>query len=274
MTAFIDGQALAQEIQQQLVQHVRALSRSPRLGIIIVGDNPVTESFVRTKKRFADAVGVEWIERRFPKTATTAELVESVEELTLISDGIVVQLPLPLHIDTTAVLRTIPTVKDVDVLSDAAFEAFRSGKHTGVPPVAGAIVRMLEAHNVPLRGTPVTIIGKGRLVGLPTKILLERMGAEVRVIDTRTSEALRAQFLKEGHVIISGVGIPGLVQPHMVSDDAILIDAGTSSTSGNVVGDIAPECFEHASLVSKTPGGVGPVTVAMLFQNLIGATLN
>ncbi len=271
MTVFIDGKALAREIETELAEQIRHLPVSPRLAIIIVGDNSVTESFVAVKKRFAEAIGVAWIEKRFPENVTTETLIASIQDVAPHADGIVVQLPLPQQVDTTAVLEAVPPTMDIDVLSDTAFDAFRSETSDFVPPVAGAIIRMLEAYDIAIHAVPVTVIGKGRLVGLPTKILLERLGANVRVVDTQTPQTLRSQLLNDADIIISGTGVPGLLQPDMIHDDVVLIDAGTSSARGAVVGDIDPDCFVRASLVAKTPGGVGPATVAMLFKNLVSA---
>ncbi|MBL4644596.1 MAG: hypothetical protein JKX80_01890, partial [Candidatus Pacebacteria bacterium] len=138
-----------------------------------------------------------------------------------------------------------------------------------VPPVAGAIQAILEEHHVSLAGTKAVIIGKGRLVGAPVRTIFEHGGADITIIDTNTKKKTSKEAIQAAKIIVSGVGIPNLVTHDQISKGVVLIDAGTSSTKGTLSGDICLDCIPNASLVSKTPGGVGPITVAILFRNLV-----
>ena len=271
MTATIaDGRAIARKIRDDLATRVAELSHTPRLDSIVVGDNKVTASFVNAKKRFAEKIGVEFVEHELDESITTEEIVEKITFLAEKTDGIVVQLPLPKHVDIHAVTSAIPASKDVDLLNDATFELFQENNTPFVPPVAGAVLAILNEYDVTVRGKKVAVIGKGRLVGGPSAVLLTREGGDVTVLDRGSSDVEFAMTLDHADIVVAGAGVPGLVQPNMVHDGVVLIDAGTSNAGRTIEGDVAKSCAEKASLVSQTPGGVGPITVAILFQNLIG----
>jgi len=269
MATIVNGRALALHIQEELATKVGTLSATPQLSIIVVGEDPVTQSFVRAKRRFAETIGVTFNEYDFPASISTEELVAHIHSISDASDGIVVQLPLPKSCDTKTVLNAVPIAKDVDVLGDAAFEEFKTNKNYFLPPVAGAVKEILEKYSVPVTSSNIVVIGKGKLVGLPARIILERHGAHVFVIDSKTTPENFAQYINNADIIVSGAGIPNLIRPEMVKKDVVLIDAGTSSAGGSVEGDISQDCESVARIFSRTPGGVGPMTVAILFRNLI-----
>jgi len=272
MTAeIVDGKKIALRIKEELQNRIRSSSKTPRLDIVIVGSDPVTTTFVHVKKKFANDVGVDFYEHSLPEAATTEDIVETIRSIPHEADGIVVQLPLPRHVDTNTVLAAIPTKKDIDVLSKNAFGHFVAGDSVVIPPVAGAVQEILSQHNISLKGVPTVIIGKGRLVGAPVIELLERAGADVVLVDSRTSKEEFTKALAEATIVVSGAGVPNLIKAEHIAQDAVLIDAGTSSSGGAVSGDICSECVESARLISKTPGGVGPITVAFLFKNLVNA---
>lgn len=272
MTAIIaDGKAIAASIREELAQQVATRDTPPVLAIVVVGENQVTNQFVGSKKRFAEAVGVPFNETRVSETITQTELIELVKTVSADADGVVVQLPLPAHIDTPAVLNTIPAAKDVDVLSDAAVAAFENDTTDLEPPVQGAVREILERHNVQVAGAKAVMIGKGRLVGAPTAHYLARAGAEVFSVSKETPVAERDAKLREADIVVSGAGVAELVTPDIIKDGVALVDAGTSGAGRMVVGDIAYSCEDKASVFSKTPGGVGPITVAILFKNLLKA---
>ena len=271
MATIVDGRALAREIQSELAHIVAGLPHAPRLDVIVVGTNPVIDSFVKRKEKFAARIGVEFVHHTLDESITTEDIVEKITYLEEKTNGIVVQLPLPEHIDTHAVIRALPASKDVDVINDDTLALFRDNKSPFVPPVAGAVKVIFDAHDVGVLDKKVVIVGKGRLVGLPVQTLLEKEGANVVMVDSSTSREEFADALKHADIVVSGAGSPNLVTKEMVREGAVLIDAGTSSAGQTIEGDIARECADVASLVSQTPGGVGPITVAVLFQNLINA---
>lgn len=269
MTAkIVDGRAIAQKIKDELREEISNTDKAPQMDIIIVGENAVTDSFVRAKEKCAKEIGVIFKKHKFPETTTTTELVTFIKDLGTTTNGMVVQLPLPKHIDTHTVLLAIPVEKDVDVLSESTFGHFVTKTTKFIPPVAGAVREILERHKIPLN-INVVIIGKGRLVGAPVRTLFEHEGAKITVLDSETSTKEFTRALQEAEIIVSGVGKPNLVKREHISKGVVLIDAGTSGSKGSVVGDICEDCINDASLVSKTPGGVGPITVAILFRNLI-----
>ena len=265
----VDGKAIAHQIQETLKKDIESLSVVPALGIVVVGENAVTNQFVASKKRFAEALGVVWNEIRLPEEVSFESLVTTIDDLAPRVHGLVVQLPLPQHIDTPALLAHIPQNKDVDLLSDAAYEAFMHDTTQLEPPVAGAVREILEAHHVPIDGAQVVVVGRGRLVGAPVAHVLAKKGASVFVVDKATDRALRDEKLRTADIVVSGAGVPELITPELVKEGVVLVDAGTSGAGRMIVGDIALSCESKALVFSKTPGGVGPATVAILFKNTI-----
>ncbi len=269
----VDGKAIAEDLKRELTKKVYDISYKNGLvlQLIMVGANPVTERFVAVKKKFAADVGVSIIEHRLPKNSTTAEAVAAVKSAAQAGGGIVVQLPLPASIDTQTVLNAIPVSADVDVLSDAACAQFEAGTLPILPPVAGAISEILLRYGVSVVGKKAVVIGQGRLVGKPSALWLKRAGAHVVAADEHTGN-IRV-LTEDVDIIVSGAGVPHLIKPEMVKEGVALLDAGTSEQGGKTVGDIDPSCAEKASLFTETPGGIGPVTVAMLFKNLLALTM-
>jgi methylenetetrahydrofolate dehydrogenase (NADP+) / methenyltetrahydrofolate cyclohydrolase len=260
----VDGKAIAADIREKLKAAYAALPAPLTLGIVVAGNDPVIESFVRIKKRFADTLGVKVEELRFPSEISAPELIEKIRNMTC--DGIIVQLPLPAILDTNAVLNAIPIKRDVDVLSLEAMAAFRQGTLTILPPVAGAMQEILERAHVSVAGKDVLIIGRGRLVGAPAELLFRHNDAHVTVVGRGTN---LAELAREADIIVSGAGEPLLIKPDMLKAGAALIDAGTSESKGKIIGDADPRCADVASVFTPVPGGVGPIAVAMIFKNLL-----
>lgn len=271
MNTIVDGRAIAQKIKENLRNEVLKVSSPIQLSIIVVGTNVVTDTFVAAKERFAEYIGVTFSKKEFSENTTTEEIIAYIESIKNSSQGIVVQLPLPNHVNTQKVLEAIPLEKDIDVLREDSFEMFLDDENDFVPPVAGAVIEILDTHSINVRDKNIAILGKGKLVGLPVRTVLENRGAIVTILDTKTDKVDYVRILKEADIVVSGAGVPNLIKPDMLSDGVVLIDAGTSSISGSVEGDIAKECAQVASLFSQTPGGVGPITVAVLFKNLLKA---
>ncbi|OGZ08323.1 MAG: hypothetical protein A2942_01550 [Candidatus Lloydbacteria bacterium RIFCSPLOWO2_01_FULL_50_20] len=265
----VDGRAIAAELHERLAHAVGGLSQPPQLAIVIVGDDPVIESFVRIKKKIAEKLGISVIERRFDASVLASELLDAVKKLSeeRTVDGIIIQLPLPSPIETQAILDAVPLKKDVDMLATHSVAAFRRGDAPVLPPVVGAIEEILERNAVAVTGKDVLIIGHGRLVGAPAELFFRHNDAHVTVIG-REVERL-SELTKEADIIISGAGQPGLLKPEMLKHGVVLIDAGTSESGGKIVGDAEPSCAEVASIFTPVPGGVGPIAVALIFKNLL-----
>jgi len=192
--------------------------------------------------------------------AGTAEVIEAIRFLATQSDGMIVQLPLPDSVDLNAGRSEVPAEQDVDSISPR-----HSRVHRVDAPVARAVGEILDRSNVNAAGKSAVVIGAGRLVGAPVAGLLKHRGASVTVV---TEGGGSMDDLKNADIVVSGAGEPGLVKPEMLKKDVVLIDAGTSESSGRVVGDAEPECADVASVFTPVPGGVGPIAVAMIFKNL------
>ena len=264
----IDGKTIAGEIRSTVSAAISRRSVPPHLAIVVVGDNPVIESFVRIKKRVGEELHVRVSECRLSSAVSMQDIASTISLLAEDAsvDGIVIQLPLPEGLVAEDVLNLVPVQKDVDMLSAQAMANFRMGVSVILPPVAGAVQEILERAKVDVVGKEVLILGYGRLVGKPVSILLRHNHAHVTVIDKPVADL--GIHVRESDVVISGVGHPSLIKPEMLKAGAVLIDAGTSEQGGKIVGDADPECALAASVFTPVPGGVGPIAIAMLFKNL------
>ncbi|MBX2866609.1 bifunctional 5,10-methylenetetrahydrofolate dehydrogenase/5,10-methenyltetrahydrofolate cyclohydrolase [Candidatus Kaiserbacteria bacterium] len=254
----INGRDIAADIRADIAQRVTALGRTPRLTIFSCDPNFETRKYLGLKERVAREVGIDTEVRVLPKETTTEELVSAIEGATE-TDGIILQLPLPKHIATDTVIKAILSEHDIDALNPET---------RGVlPPVAEACREILVRHNVSVQGVSAVVVGEGRLVGRPVAQMLRDMGAKVAVLTHESSEG--EELLKTADVIVSGAGDPGFIKPDMIKEGVVLLDAGTSEDGGVLVGDADPLCSEKAGLFTPVPGGIGPITVAVLLRNLI-----
>lgn len=254
----INGRQIAEDIKQELKAELEG--KNLVLAVIWVGDDPATGKFVALKKKFGEAIGVEVRVLECGEEITEEELAEQMQKLADDSgvNGIIVQLPLPKQINVSRILNLIPANKDVDALTDDA---------SVLSPVTGAVKEIFERNNVDLNNKRIVVVGKGKLVGRPTAIWLAQEGYEVEIVDRSTKDLAGA--LLGAEVIISGVGEPGLIKPGFIQEGVVLIDAGTSESAGKLAGDADPACAEKCALFTPVPGGVGPITVAIIFKNLI-----
>ena len=255
----VDGRAIAEDIYRELTPFFK--SRGAKLGIVVVGENPVIESFVGIKTRAAGTLAIAMERIDVPERASQDQVLEAISRLAGATDAVIAQLPMPKTIDIDAVLSRIPKEKDVDALNPCVEEDDRPVQ----APVALAVVEILRRSSVPIEGAKVVVVGEGRLVGKPTAWLLATLGARVSVFSLDKGSI---EDLKSADIIVSGAGKPGLIKPQHIKKGAALIDAGTSEQGKKVVGDIDPACETLASVFTPVPGGVGPVAVAMIFRNL------
>jgi methylenetetrahydrofolate dehydrogenase (NADP+)/methenyltetrahydrofolate cyclohydrolase len=264
----IDGKLIAEEILARVGRVLASYGTPACLAIVMVGDDPRVASFVRQKERAAEKVGVTIVRREFPVSVSEDELCADIA--TLVNDpsvdGIVIQLPLPPTMNLSRVLDMIPMAKDVDVLASESIAAFGRGEAPVIPPVAGAIQEILDRGKVSVISKDALVLGHGRLVGIPAALFLRHNHARVTVIDKPVRDL--GVLTRDAEIIVSGVGQPGLLTPDMVKEGAVIIDAGTSESEGKLAGDVDPLCQEKAALYTPVPGGVGPITVAMLLKNL------
>lgn len=262
------GKEIANKIIEELKQE--AQKRKLCLAIVQVGDNEVSASYIRKKQEKVAELGIKVKLERLSDSLSENELKKAVSRITAQKevDGMIVQFPLPRHILTQSVLDCIPPEKDVDVLSSAAFGRFvLDAEGALLPPVVSAVERLLQEAEVNLQGTEVTVVGAGRLVGLPLALWLTQKKATVHVANARTKEL--ATLTKKSDVVISGAGKPGLITGDIIKKGAVVVDVGAALDTGQIKGDINKESVEKvARAVAPVPGGVGPLTVAYLLRNL------
>lgn len=256
----VNGRAIAQEMLASVRE--RAAGCDIVVRAVVMQPTAATESYLKIKTAKAREAAMRLELVRMADNATTEEVVESVRLPG--ANAVIVQLPLPEHIDTQKVLGAIPQGKDADVLGRFAYEAFKKGEADALlPPVVGATAEILSRADINPHGKHIAIIGKGRLVGEPAALWFSRFGGvEVFTRDSNFSN------LKDADIVISGAGQAGLIRPDMLKKGVVLIDAGTSESGGTVAGDADPSCADVASVFTPVPGGVGPVAVAYLFKNV------
>lgn len=258
----VDGRTIANDIYGALKKRVALCEEKPRLGILTYAPNFETEKYLNLKERKAREVGIETIRVTLEDVVTTEIVLSKLAELARVTDGVVVQLPLPSHVDTDAVLSALPHSHDVDALNPQTT--------TVLPPVVGAIVEILKKYEVGVFEKHVVVVGSGKLVGRPAAAWFIKQGASVSVVTKDTNDV--AYYTKNADIIVLGAGSPRMLTPDMVKDGVVILDAGTSEDGGVLTGDADPECAKKASLFTPVPGGIGPITIAVLLRNVIELT--
>lgn len=258
----VDGREMARVVLARAKARAESLGRRPLVLVYVAPEEtPATRSYLKIKARSAEAAGCVFEETRSLIPAPRA-------------DAFVVQLPLPSGMSAKEACDAIPVSKDADVLSSAARAAFeslgRSDLPKLLPPVVAAVREIFSTYDVNPKGKKAVVIGAGFLVGAPCATWLTQQGALVEVI-TLESAKYRSltSILKTADIIISGAGSPHFIKPEMLQDDVILIDAGTSESNGELAGDADPACADVCSLFTPVPGGIGPLAVACLFENVV-----
>ncbi len=267
----LDGRKIAKDILEEIKTEVEKLNFQPVFCDILVGDDVVSLQYVHMKKRAAEKLGIRFQEAFFPESITTEELLEEIDKLNKIPNmcGIIVQLPLPVHLDKKKILDAISSMLDVDCLGEKRSRKFYEETDLSlVFPTALACFTILESINLDLHNKNIVVLGQGELVGKPVSQLLFYKGYNVISLNSSTED--RETILKNADIIISGIGKGKFITGSMVKNGVVVIDAGTSESGSGVVGDVDLESVQDiASYVSPVPGGVGPVTVAMLFKNVL-----
>jgi len=269
----IDGRKIRDEILEKVKKGVQALSFKPIFCDILVGEDPSSIQYVQMKERTAEAVGISFYQANFPESITTDDLIREINVLNNMKNmcGIIVQLPIPKHIDRDKVLNTIDSRLDVDCLGRVASEKFYQHYNTEDNlgfPTALACMAVLDSLDLDLADKKIVILGQGMLVGSPVTALLRFRNLSVIPVSSQTEN--KEELIKQADIIISGMGKGKYITGDMIKEGAVLIDAGTSEIESGIVGDVDLESVkEVAGYVSPVPGGVGPVTVAMLLNNVL-----
>ena len=277
MTArVLDGKAAARDIYERITADVAArIARGgsrPKLATVVVGDDPGSALYVRMKQANAKKVGIDSEDHRLPASTTTEQLLELVERLNRDEtvSGILVQQPAPRHIDMTRVITALDPVKDVDGAHPFNAGMVALGFDGGIEPCTPAgIIALLERAAVPIEGANAVVVGRSNLVGKPTALLLLRRHATVTVCHTRTSDL--ASHSRSADILVAAAGKANLITKEMVKPGAAVIDVGTNWVDGKQVGDLGPGVAEVAGWLTPNPGGVGPMTRAMLIRNTFEA---
>ncbi|MFA5936911.1 MAG: bifunctional 5,10-methylenetetrahydrofolate dehydrogenase/5,10-methenyltetrahydrofolate cyclohydrolase [Candidatus Paceibacterota bacterium] len=270
MVQIIDGKKIRDEILADVRQEVASLSFTPIFCDVLVGEDKASIQYVQMKKKTAESIGINFHNANFPITTTTEELIEEIKKINKIPNmcGIIIQLPLPENIDRRKILDAIDPQLDVDCLGAIASEKFYSGSTALGFPTALACMKLLDSTQISLKDKKTVILGQGDLVGKPVTALLKFQGLNPITIRSKTEN--KEELIKQADIIISGMGKGKYITGNMIKNGAVLIDAGTSESNSGIVGDIDFELVKDvASFISPVPGGVGPVTVAMLFNNVL-----
>ncbi len=280
MTAIIlDGKATATAIKTELAGRVVALAARgvrPGLGTVLVGDDPGSRAYVNGKHRDCAEVGLASIRRDLPADATQEQVEAVVDELNAdpACTGYLVQLPLPAGIDANRVLSRIDPAKDADGLHPLNLGRLVLGESGPLPCTPRGIVELLRRYDVPIAGADVTVIGRGITVGRALGLLLTRRTENATVTLCHTGTKDLAGHTREADIVVVAAGRPGLVTADMVRPGAAVLDVGITRTEAGLVGDVAPEVREVAGYLAPMPGGVGPMTRAMLLVNVVEAAEN
>ena len=269
----IDGRKIRDEILEKVKKEVQMLSFKPIFCDVLVGEDPASLQYVQTKERKAEAVGISFYQANFSESITTDDLIREINVLNNMKDmcGIIIQLPIPGHIDRDRVLNSIDPRLDVDCLGKVGSGKFYNNydSENGLSfPTALACMAVLESLNLDLENKKIVVLGQGMLVGKPVTALLNFKNLIPEIITSQTQN--KEELIKQADIIISGIGKGKFITGEMIKEGVVLIDAGTSEIESGIVGDVDLESVKSiAGYVSPVPGGVGPVTVAMLLNNVL-----
>jgi methylenetetrahydrofolate dehydrogenase (NADP+)/methenyltetrahydrofolate cyclohydrolase len=272
MSAVImDGKALAEKVKSNLLSNLSKSNKQPGLGTILVGDDPGSLAYVEGKHRDCAQIGIKSIKVNLPATANTGEIIKAVKDLNQNTEctGFIVQLPLPSGVSSEEVLLAMDPDKDADGLHPVNLGKLVLGAKSLVPCTPKAILALLNEYKIKLSGSKVLIIGRGATVGRPLSILLSQkpINATVTLAHSATTNLL--ELIKEADIVVAALGSAHFIKPEMVKPGAVLIDVGITRGVTGLLGDIDPAVIKVASYFSPMPGGVGPMTRAMLLSNVI-----
>jgi len=264
----VDGRALARLIQDDLAEQIPSTGVIP-FHIIYVGSDPVIDNYLSYKERFAREIGVRTIIHRYPKDIDEQLLESEIRLIVKENEPTIIQLPLLDYLEAQKFLDMIPWQIDVDVLSRQGRERFATGESLLVPPVTASILEILAVYQCDIETSNIVIVGMGKLVGSPMAAWLDREEYHYKSITQTTPLKERSRLLREADILITGVGIPHMIKANELKPGVVVIDAGTSEDTGEIVGDVDPEVSEVASVMTPVPGGVGPLTIALLYRNVV-----
>ncbi|NBP91128.1 MAG: bifunctional methylenetetrahydrofolate dehydrogenase/methenyltetrahydrofolate cyclohydrolase [Actinobacteria bacterium] len=270
----LDGKALAAKVKADLAKRVevlRAAGFTPGLGTMLIGDDPGSHAYVAGKHRDCAEVGIASVRADLPANASQAEVMREVARLNSdpLCTGYIIQLPLPKGLDSIAALEAMDPEKDADGLHPMNLGRLVLGQEAPLPCTPRGIVELLRAYEVPLNGAHVVVVGRGVTVGRPLGLLLTRKSENATVTLVHTGTKNPAQYLREADIIVAAAGVPHMITADLVKPGAALLDVGITRTEAGLVGDIHPDVMNVAGFMAPMPGGVGPMTRAMLITNVV-----
>lgn len=278
MTTILDGKSVANQLTKKLQEKVKELKLkniTPTLYVIEVGEDPASRIYLKAKENLAKKIGIKEVTLKFPENISQKELIDKIIELNHDSqvNGIMVQLPLPKHINTEEIVATIAPEKDADGFHPYNQGKMWQGQAQIIPATVRGILELLDYYQLEVRGKNAVIIGRSLIVGKPLASQLLNRDATVTIAHSKTKNL--SDLTSRADIVVSDVGQAHLVTRDMIKDNAILIDVGMNRENGHLMGDIDyKECFDKASAITPVPGGVGPLTVASLMQQVLILTEN
>jgi methylenetetrahydrofolate dehydrogenase (NADP+)/methenyltetrahydrofolate cyclohydrolase len=270
----LDGKATAAAIRSELTGRVAALTAAghrPGLGTLLVGEDPGSRWYVNAKHSDCAQVGIASLQRELPATATLADVLAVVDELNAdpACTGYIVQLPLPAGIDESVVLEAMDPARDADGLHPVNLGRLVLNVPGALPCTPVGIIELLRRYDVPIAGAEVVVVGRGITVGRPLGLLLTRRSENATVTLCHTGTRDLAAHVRSADIVVAAAGVPGLITADLVKPGAAVLDVGVSRVDGKIAGDVARDVVEVAGYVAPNPGGVGPMTRAMLLQNVV-----
>lgn len=270
MSIIIDGQEISKNIQDTIKTNVKGFMIRPSVAVIQIGDNAENNSYISIKEKVCSSVGIYFRLFKFEEGTPELTIINKIKELNNDDyvNGIMIHLPIPSNYNEKRLINTISNAKDVDGLTDINVGRFVNGKKTLVPCTALAVMRILEENNIEVEGKHVVIVGRSKLVGKPLINSFLLRDATVTVTHSKTENLGDITSLAD--ILVVAAGEPNLIKDSMVKKDAVVIDVGINDVNGKLVGDVDfDKVSKKASYITKVPGGVGPVTVAMLLENIL-----
>ena len=274
----IDGKQIAEQCRLQVQQQAAVLQQQtgvvPHLAAILCGDDPASQVYVRNKEKACAKAGFRSTLHRLPADVTQPQLLQLIESLNRDPDvhGILVQLPLPRHLDTVAILDAVTPLKDVDAFHPENVGLMLQGRPRFLPCTPAGVMRLLTVTGIPTAGRHAVVIGRSDIVGKPMAALLLQKGADATVTICHSRTADIAALCRQADIVVAAVGIPRFVRGDWLKPGAVVIDVGINRVDDQLVGDVDFDAaVEHAAAITPVPGGVGPMTIAMLLENTLTA---
>jgi len=281
MTIILDGKKLSNNIKEELKDKLEKYEKKPGLAIILVGNKPDSEIYVRMKKKACKYVGISNFDFHYNKDTKEEIIIDKIKELNKDDNinGILVQLPLPQHLNKDKILNSIKIEKDIDGFHEANVGKLTLNKFSVCPCTPTGVIKLLDNYNIELKGKNIVVIGKSNIVGLPLSLLLLHREATVTICHSNTIDL--SNITKNADILISACGQPEMINSNYIKDNIIIIDIGINRINCDnkkgykIVGDVDyNDVFNKVNAISPVPGGVGPMTIAMLLENCVNNFLN